>query len=130
MIKIMKSTKAKEVKEVKKEKFDLQEAFVLWKNTSKGGKEYYKGFDLNKNVIVAFKNENKKNEKEADYRVYYLDSEGKREDVSAVGLWKSTSKAGNDYLSGLTNENEKIIAYFGDESDEKRPYIKAYFKKD
>ena len=126
----MKSTKTTKEKEVKKEKFDLQEAFVLWKNTSKGGKEYYKGFDLNKNVIVAFKNENKKNEKEADYRVYYLDSEGKREEASAVGMWVTTSKAGNTYLSGVTNENEKIIAYFGSEDDEKRPYIKAYFKKD
>ena len=126
----MKSTKTKEVKEVKKEKFDLQEAFVLWKNTSKSGKEYFKGFDLNKNVIVAFKNENKKNEKEADYRVYYCDEEGNKEEVSAVGLWINTSKAGNTYLSGVTNENEKIIAYFGDDSQEKRPYIRAYFKKD
>ena len=126
----MKSTKTKEVKEVKKEKFDLQEAFVLWKNTSKSGKEYFKGFDLNKNIIVAFKNENKKNEKEADFRVYYCDEKGNKEEVSAVGLWVTTSKAGNTYLSGVTNENEKIIAYFGDDSQEKRPYIRAYFKKD
>ena len=38
----MKTTTKKEVK--KEEKFDLQEAFVLWRNESKGT-VYYKGYD-------------------------------------------------------------------------------------
>ncbi len=123
----MKTTTKKEVK--KEEKFDLQEAFVLWRNESKGT-VYYKGYDFNKNNMICFENKNKKNEKEADFRVYYTNEEGKREDTSCCGLWYSESKKGNKFLSGKTNENEKIIAFLGDENHEKRPFITAYFKKD
>ena len=43
---------------------------------------------------------------------------------------KVESKKGNKYLSGKTNEDEKIIAFLGDELKEKRPFITAYFRKD
>ena len=122
----MKTTKTTE--EVK-EKFDLQEAFVLWRKESKGT-TYFTGFDLNKNKMVAFENVKKKNDKEADFRVYYEDKEGKREERSCCGLWYSESKKGNKFLTGKTNEDEKIIAFIGDENQEKRPYIRAYFRKD
>ena len=107
----MKTTKTTE--EVK-EKFDLQEAFVLWRKESKGT-TYFTGFDLNKNKMVAFENVKKKNDKEADFRVYYEDKEGKREERSCCGLWYSESKKGNKFLTGKTNEDEKIIAFIGDE---------------
>lgn len=117
-------------KEVKtEEKFDLQEAFVLWRKESKGI-VYYTGYDLNKNKMVCFENKNKKNEKEADFRIYYVNEEGKKEDKSCCGLWYSESKKGNKYLSGKTNEDEKIIAFLGDELKDKRPFITAYFRKD
>ena len=121
----MKTTKKVEIEE----KFDLQEAFVLWRKESKGI-VYYTGYDLNKNNMVCFENTKKKNEKEADFRVYYQDKEGKREESSCCGLLYSESKKGNKYLSGKTNENEKIIAFLGDEHEEKRPFITAYFRKD
>ena len=111
------------------EKFDLQEAFVLWRKESKAI-VYYTGYDLNKNKMVCFENKNKKNESEPDFRVYYENSEGKREERSCCGLWFTESKKGNKFLTGKTNENEKIIAFLGDENKEKRPYITAYFKKD
>ena len=119
----------KTTKTTNEEKFDLQEAFVLWRKESKGV-VYYTGYDLNKNNMVCFENTKKKNDKEADFRVYYQDKEGKREENSCCGLWYSESKKGNKYLSGVTNENEKIIAFLGNENEEKRPYITAYFRKD
>ena len=113
----------------KEEKFDLQEAFVLWRNESKNT-VYYTGYDLNKNKMVCFENTNKRNDKEPDFRVYYQNAEGKREEKSCCGLWYSESKKGNKFLTGKTNEEEKIIAFLGDVNKEKRPYITAYFKKD
>ena len=40
----------------KKEKFDLQECFTLWLNTSKEGNKYLTGYDFNKNRIIGFYN--------------------------------------------------------------------------
>ena len=122
----MKTTKTTE--EVK-EKFDLPEAFVLWRKESKGI-VYYTGFDFNKNNMICFENTNKKSDKEPDFRVYYQNQEGKREDKSCCGLWWAESRKGNKFLTGVTNENEKIIAFLGEIEKEKRPFITAYFKKD
>ena len=122
----MKTTKTNE--EVK-EKFDLQEAFVLWRKESKGI-VYFTGYDLNKNNMVCFENTKKNSDKEPDFRVYYQNKEGKREDRSCCGLWYSESRKGNKFLTGVTNENEKIIAFLGEIDKDKRPYITAYFKKD
>ena len=53
----------KTTKTTNEEKFDLQEAFVLWRKESKGI-VYYTVYDLNKNNMVAFENTKKKNDKE------------------------------------------------------------------
>lgn len=113
-------------KEVKQE-FTLQEAFVLWKNKAKSGNEYLKGHDLNKNNLVGFFNTNKKNPKEPDIRVYLVNAEGKQE-KEVASLWDYTSKNGKQYLSGSTDEKEKIVAWYG--KKEKAPYIRAYFKEE
>lgn len=116
-----------EKKEVKEEsKFNLQECFVLWRNESKNGKIYLKGFDFNKNKILGFIDDKATNTPKV--RIYSLNAEGKS-DVEIVSLWEVTSKKGNTYLSGKTNEDEKIIAYYGDIHKEARPYIKGYFKE-
>ena len=39
--------------------FKLEQAFVLWKNTSKAGKEYLKGKDFNGGKIIGYFNPNK-----------------------------------------------------------------------
>lgn len=126
----MKYSKKEEVKEVKteeKEKFDLQECFTLWLHKGKNGVKYLSG-NANENKIVGFFN-NKKNDKQPSVRIYDLNEDGSL-GVELITLWEYKSNQGNDYLSGKTNENENIIAFYGDEHQEKRPYIRGYFKKD
>lgn len=122
----MRTVKKEEKKEVKQE-FNLIEAFVLWKNTSKSGKDYLKGYDLNKTKLVAFFNSNKKNPKEPDVRVYSIDSEGKQE-KEVASLWENVTQNEKRYLTGNTDEKEKLVAFYSNK--EKAPYIRAYFKED
>lgn len=116
--------------ETKKEKFDLQECFTLWLNTSKEGNKYLSGYDLNKNRIMGFYNK-KANDKQPSIRIYGVDDEGKITKEEIITLWDTTFKtSGKAGLSGYTNEKEGIIAFYGDEADTKHPYIRGYFTKD
>ena len=119
-----------ETKKEEKEKFDLKECFTLWLNTSKEGNKYLTGYDFNHNRIIAFFN-NKANEKQPSIRIYGVDAEGKLTSEEIITLWdtkfKTSGKAG---LNGYTNEKEKLIAFYGDESESKRPYIRGYFAKE
>lgn len=116
--------------ENKKEKFDLQECFILWLNTSKEGNKYLSGYDFNKNRIIGFYNI-KQNDKQPSIRIYGVDEEGKTTSEEIITLWDTTFKtSGKDGLSGYTNEKEGIIAFYGDENDTKHPYIRGYFTKD
>ena len=120
----------KETEETKKEKFDLQECFTLWLNTSKEGNKYLTGYDFNHNRIIGFYNK-KANDKQPSIRIFGVDEEGKTTAEEIITLWDTTFKtSGKDGLSGYTNEKENIIAFYGDETDSKRPYIKGYFAKD
>lgn len=122
----MRTAKKEEVKQEVK----LTEAFVLWRNKAKSGLDYFKGMDLNKVKLVAFYNSTKKNPKEPDVRVYTVNAEGKQ-DKEVASLWENVSeKTGNRYLTGSTDEKEKLVAFYGKEEDEKKPYIRAYFKED
>lgn len=121
----MRTAKKEEVKQEVK----LTEAFVLWKNKAKSGLDYFKGMDLNKVKLVAFYNSTKKNPKEPDVRIYTVNAEGKQ-DKEVASLWENVSKNEKRYLTGSTDEKEKLVAFYGDESDEKKPYIRAYFKED
>ena len=78
------------VKEEKKE-FDLKEAFVLWKNVAKSGKEYLSGFVNNeeKTKLKGFFNTDKKNPKEPDIRVY---TEVNDKLVEVASLWTNVDK--------------------------------------
>ena len=124
----MKYSKKTEVKKEEKEKFDLQECFTLWLHKGKNGVKYLSGNDLNKNKLVGFFNQ-KKNDKQPSVRIYDLKDDGSTGE-EIITLWEYKSSQGNDYLSGQTNEKENIIAFYGDEHQEKRPYIRGYFKKD
>lgn len=120
----------KETKTEEKEKFDLQECFTLWRNTSKEGNVYLTGYDFNKNRIIGFYNK-KLNDKQPTIRIYGVDEEGKTTQEEIITLWDTTFKtSGKDGLSGYTNEKENVIAFYGDEKDTKRPYIRGYFSKD
>ena len=116
--------------ENKKEKFDLNECFTLWLNTSKEGNKYLTGYDFNKNRIIGFYNRKVKDTQPV-IRIYGLDDEGKTTQEEIITLWDTTFKtSGKTGLSGYTNEKEGIIAFYGDENDTKRPYIKGYFTKE
>ena len=125
--------KAIKEKEIKKEQTKLEEAFVLWKHESKGGVSYLsgntpgdKGASLS---LVGFFNNKKKNPKEPDIRIYSQDEDGKQ-DKEVCSLWESTSKNGNKYLSGTTDEKENIVAFYNDlDENSKIPYIRAYYKE-
>ena len=126
----MKYVKNETKEENKKEKFDLQECFTLWQNTSKEGNKYLTGYDFNHNRIIGFYNK-KVNDKQPAIRIYAVDDEGKITKEEIITLWSTTFKtSGKSGLNGYTNEKEGLIAFYGDEKDEKRPYIKGYFTKE
>ena len=117
--------------EVKKE-FNLTEAFVLWKNKSKNNVEYLSGRLEGKEEVklVGYFNSRKKNPKEPDIRIYDIDSDGSQ-GIEVCSLWENISKGEKRYLTGTTNDQEKIIAFYNNlEENPNRPYIRAYYKQD
>lgn len=117
-------------KEIKKEETKLEEAFVLWKHESKNGLVYLSGnTPENKLQLIGYFNKKKVNPKQPDVRIYNLDEEGKQ-DKEICSLWESVSKNGNKYLSGSTDEDEKIVAFYNElDENPKIPYIRAYYKE-
>lgn len=132
----MRTVKEKEVKTENKEvvnEFTLKEAFVLWKKKAKSGNEYLNGFlvdeEGNKVFLNGFFNSNKKNPKEPDIRIVTSVDEGE-ESIEVASLWENVSEGkGTRYLTGSTNDKEKLVAFYGKEHQEKRPYIRAYYKE-
>lgn len=111
--------------------FKLPEAFVLWENTSKAGMKYLSGNTSEElhTKLVGFYNTNKKNPKEPDIRIYDIDSDGNQGN-EVCSLWENISKNETRYLTGSTNEQEKIIAFYNNvEENPSRPYIRAYYKQ-
>lgn len=120
-----------EKQEVKQE-FNLKEAFVLWRNKAKSGDYYLSGFtseECGSQKLVGYFVGNKKNPKEPDVRVYTLDAEGKQ-DKEVASIWENISKNDVRYLTGVTDDKEKLVCFYGKENEEKRPYIRAYFRED
>lgn len=104
--------------------FTLKEAFVLWKQTSKEGKPYFTGKDGNGNKVTGFYNTNKKNPKEPDLRLIDV------KDEEYASLWCNLSKNDKKYLNGSLKAGEKLVGFFVKEENEKRPFIKVYFRED
>ena len=116
--------------ENKKEKFDLKECFTLWLNTSKEGNKYLTGYDFNHNRLIGFYNR-KVSDKQPIIRIFGVDEEGKTTSEEIITLWDTKFKtSGKTGLSGYTNEKEGIIAFYGDEKETKKPYIRGYFTKE
>lgn len=120
----MKVNKKEEVKEVKEEKEMLKECLALWLHKSKEGKKFLSGKTYTDDKVIAFF-VNGKTENLPKVRVFALDDEGKATD-EIVTLWEYEGKSGK-YLSGKTNENEKVVGFYGEENKEARPYIRVYF---
>lgn len=118
--------------EVKKE-FNLTEAFVLWKNESKNNVEYLSGKLLGEGSdvkLVGYFNARKKNPKEPDIRIYDIDSDGSQ-GIEVCSLWENIGKNENRYLTGMTNDKERLVAFYNNmEENPNRPYIRAYYKQD
>lgn len=127
----MKTTK--ETKEInRKEESKLKELSALWLHESKSGLKYLSGNlseEFGSSKLVAYFNTNKKNPKEPDIRIYTLDKEGKQ-DTEIISLWEYISKNDKRYLTGLTNEKEKVIGFYGNENEEKRPYVRVYLDQE
>lgn len=128
-----KEIKEKELQKEEVKKTKLEEAFALWRHGAKSGASYLTGNTSEAQTglkLVGYFNGRKKNPKEPDIRVYSLDEEGKQ-DKEVCSLWERVSKYGNQYLTGTTDDKEKIIAFY-DNLDMKsnRPYIRAYFKQE
>lgn len=121
--------KTSNTKEIKKGANELTEAFALWLHKSKANNEYLSGLTTSENGdvrLVGYFNTNKKNPKEPDIRVYSLNDEG-NQDIEVADLWENISKQETRYLSGTTNDKEKLVGFYGDKKEEKRPYIRVYF---
>lgn len=121
--------KTSNTKEIKKGANELTEAFALWLHKSKADNEYLSGLTTAENGdarLVGYFNTNKKNPKEPDIRVYSLNDEG-NQDLEIADLWENVSKQDTRYLSGTTNDKEKLVGFYGDKKEEKRPYIRVYF---
>ena len=120
-----------EIRERETQKETLQEAFVLWKVKSKSGMDYLSGNlklteDLQVKVIGYFNGE-KKNPNEPDIKVYSLDHEG-NQDKEICALWEQVSHAGKRYFTGVSDEKEKVVAFYNNDQENNRPYIRCYYK--
>ena len=104
--------------------FTLKEAFVLWKATSKEGKLYFTGKDVEGKKVTGFYNTNKKNPKEPDMRL--IDEK----DEEYASLWCNISKNEKKYLNGSLKEGKKLVGFFAKEENEKRPFVRVYFRED
>lgn len=119
--------------EVKVERKELREAFVLWKNLSKKGDPYLSGNvgkdcgELAGGSVTGFYNTNKKNPKEPDVRLYVKDENDKNVEVAA--LWDRVTKNEKRILTGLTNEKEELVGFYNNGENEKAPTIKVYFQE-
>lgn len=125
-----KTTKTEEVKQTERKEFNLKEAFVLWKNETRKGKNILKGFtseELDSTPLIGFFNTNKKNPKEPDIRVCTM-KDGKA-DKEVASLWENIGKTENRYLKGTTDEKEKLVGWYNHNGNDKAPYIRVYFSE-
>lgn len=115
----MAKTKTEETKQ------KMEQAFAMWKNTSKKGTQYFSGSSSD-GKLIGYYNTNKKNPKEPDIRVYLQDAEGNLSKEEYTSLWCNVSKAGKKFLSGKIGE-KKIVGFINEKATEKQPYFSCYF---
>lgn len=117
------------MKKANETKNEMKEVFALWKHKGEKG-EYLTGKTEDGSInLVAFFNTNKKNPNEPDVRVYEQTEQGQKLENQVCSLWENVGKSGTKYLSGTDNENKKVVGFYGVENEEKRPYIRVYYKE-
>lgn len=119
--------------EVTKKEFNLEQAFALWKTTSKDGKKtYYTGKLLcngQSTNLICFANGMKKNPKEPDYRVYLKPGKDEKLGKEIASLWVKLSKNGKKYLTGKSDDGEYLTGFINEDSSGKRPTFSVYFEE-
>lgn len=109
-------------------KFNLEQAFAMWKQEGKKG-PYFSGKAGNIKLL-GFYNGKKKNPKEPDIRIYPCDADGNREKDAVCSLWVNTSKNGKQYLNG-EYIGKKVTGFINkDTKGGKRPYFSVYFQEE
>lgn len=128
----MKKTEVKQNENIERNE-ELQEIMALWLLTSKAKNEYLFGTARETNgtedsfPVTGFFNKKKKNDKEPDIRIYESVAEGDDLGECVVSLWNATSKAGSVYATGRDNEDRRVVAFFGNKNENKRPYLRVYY---
>lgn len=128
----MRTTKKVEKTEVKEEvKKELKECMTLWRHESKAGNKYLTGMLADGVIkVVGYFNTKKEKPNQPDINVYMLDVNGEKSD-KVVSLWENIGKeTEKKYLSGLTNENEKLVGFYQNPDINNRPFIKVYYKEE
>lgn len=119
----------KKANETNTERKELVELCALWKHKGNSG-EYLSGQTVGDSSfnVVGFFNTNKKNPNEPDVRIYEQTDKGSKLENEIIALWENISKNGNKYLTGNDNEGKKVVAFYGDVNEEKRPFVRIYYK--
>lgn len=126
-----KNVSEKSNKEVKDS--NLVELMSLWLHESNNGTKYLTGTaqdPTGKFKVVGFFNTNKRDEKDPTIRVYEEVEKGSELKEVLVTLWEHTSASGNKYLIGKDNEDNNVVAFYGKENEEKRPYVRIYTQEE
>ena len=123
-----KKTIKPEVKE--EEKKELKECLVLWLGESKNNTKYLTGFvSEDPNVkVVGFFNGNKKNPNEPDIRIYVKADEKIETEIASLWVTEGKNKKDYRYLTGKDDDKNRLVGFYGNEKDTKKPYIKVYFQ--
>ena len=123
-----KKTIKPEVKE--EEKKELKECLVLWLGESKNNTKYLTGFvSEDPNVkVVGFFNGNKKNPNEPDIRIYVKEDDKIGQEIASLWATLGKNKKDYSYLTGKDDDKNRLVGFYGNEKDIKKPYIKVYFQ--
>ena len=112
---------------------NLVELMSLWLHKSADGVKYLTGTAedvTGKFKVVGFFNNSKRDDKDPSVRIYEEVEKGSELKEVLVTLWEHTSKNGTSYLTGKDNEDNNVVAFYGKENEEKRPYIRVYQQKE
>lgn len=111
-----------------KKEFTLKQVFAMWKRTSKNGKTYFSGKDIDGREIRGFYNTDKANPKEPDIRIYHLTESGELEKEVYISLWCNAKENGKKYLSGKL-DGLRVVGFINSKAtaENKQPYFSVYW---
>ena len=128
MLQSKKTNVKEEVKEEQKK--ELKECLVLWKYESKNNTEYLTGvLSEDPNVkVIGFFNGNKKNPNEPDIRIYVKEDDKIGQEIASLWATLGKNKKDYSYLTGKDDDNNRLVAFYSNDKNTKKPYIKVYYQ--